>query len=237
MTVDSDKLGVMVTGYDTLVPNLSASYDSIVAEIADLNEQWSAIVWAQNKYESALRGYVEANKSDYTYTYGNFGVSGTGILNEWMGFTAESVTGLTYVDSYRVTVDGDQTSTFTAGLSGLFHYALFYTASSTISASIYPYDTTKTLIGFNTGIVDVAVDQILLADYAPWGAMWDSDATVQGYMDDWIVIDDLLTKTLTSTGTYGIVDKIDKLALARNLVLINMNKYDAAGPILDVYAT
>jgi hypothetical protein len=241
MTVDSDKLGVMVTGYGTLVPNLSASWDSIAAEITDLYEQWSAIDYAETQIEKDLSSYVTGAgaKADYFYQYGNFGVSGTGILNEWMGFDQETVTGLTYVDTYRVTVDGDQTSTFTAGLSGLFHYGVSFTASSTISASIYNHPTWPgdTLIGFNTAIVDSGVDQIYLASYAPWGAMWDSDTTVQGYMDDWIFLDDLMTKTLSSTGTYGIVDTIAKLGVAKALVLINMNKYNDATPILTTYAT
>jgi hypothetical protein len=258
MSVDSDKLGTMVTGYNTLVPNLSASWDSITAEITDLYEQWSALDYAETEIEKDLTSYIESNKSDHLYTYGNFGVSGTGILNEWMGFDQETVTGLTRVDSYRVTVDGDQTSTFTAGLSGLFHYGLWFTASSTISASIYNHPTWPgdTLIGFNTGIVEVGVDQIFLANYAPWGAMWDSDTTVQGYMDDWVFLDDLMTKTLSSTGTYGIVDTIAKLGVAKALVgtygivdtiaklgvakalvLINMNKYNDATPILTTYAT
>jgi hypothetical protein len=56
-------------------------------------------------------------------------------------------------------------------------------------------------------------------------------------MDDWVFVDDHMTHLLGSTGTYGIVDTIEKLGIARALVQINLDKYEAAGPILEPWAT
>jgi len=232
---DADKLRTMVTGYDTLVPNLSASIISINAEIADLSEQWSALVFAQDGIESDLETYVETNKADYFYSYGNFGVSGTGYLTEWMGFDQETATGLAYVSTVYFTVTGDQTTTYTAGTSAVVTNSGTFTASTTISASVY--NNPDTLVGLNAGICAASLDGVYLESYANWGPLWDSDATVQGYMDDWVFIDDYITHLLSSTGTYGIQDMIAKLQIARALVQINLDKYEAAGPILEPYAT
>jgi hypothetical protein len=236
MSVDSDKLGVMVAGYNTLVPALSASWDSITAEITDLYEQWSALAFAQDGIESDLETYVEANKADYFYSYGSFGVSGTGVLNEWMGFDEETgLSGWTYDSPKQFRVFDDHTSTFTVGTSGVCVASSTFSESSTISASWY--SSPFTYVNWVDSIVPPLIDGVYLESYANWGPLWDSDTTVQGYMDDWVFVDDLITKTLSSTGTYGIQDTIAKLAVAKALVLINMNKYNGTIPIITTYAT
>jgi hypothetical protein len=156
-----------------------------------------------------------------------------------MGFTLESVFGLARVDASNIVVDGDETATFTAGTSAVMSAGIGHTDSTTISGSLYntPAHPGDTLIGFNDAIVPVGISSIFLESYANWGPLWDSDATVQAYMDDWAFIDDHMTHLLSSTGTYGIVDMIAKLQIAKALVQINLDKYDAAGPILEPYAT
>ena len=108
----------MVTTFTQTRNNLSASLEKIDEQIAELTAQWKAIDYAEDQIESDLETYVETNKSDYFYTYGSFGVSGTGELKEWMGFDEETgLSGLTYESANSFLVTGDETGTFTPGTS------------------------------------------------------------------------------------------------------------------------
>jgi len=235
----ADKLREMVNNFTTLTKNLTASMEKIDALITDLTEQWKAIDYAEDQIESDLETYVETNKADYFYSYGNYGISGTGNLKEWMGFDEETVTNLTYVSTNEFTVDGDKTSTFTAGTSAVVVNGTTFSSSTTISASIYndPLYPAKTLVTLDSGICQSNLNKVYLESYANWGPLWDSDATVQGYMDDWVFIDDFLTKNVGTDGTYGITDRLDNLYTAKSIVQKDYNKYDGMIPIIDVYAT
>lgn len=235
MSVDSDKLGTMVTEFTTLSENLSASLLKIDDKILDLTEQWKAIDYAQDQIEYWLGVYIEAYKADHFYTFGSFGVSGSGILWQWLGFDEESVSGLSYTNPHHVTCTGDQTSTFTAGLSALVTNGGTFSTSSTISGSYYD---TVTHILFDDDIAAANVDGIYLASYAPWGALWDSDATVQSNMDNWVALDDFVTGSIGSTtGTYGIQERLANLYFAKSIVQIDKDKYDEMIPIMEPFAT
>jgi len=238
MTYYGDILAEMVTEFTETATNLSGSLVKIDTLISDLTQQWHAIDYAQDGIEADLETYVEANKAEYFYTYGTFGVSGTGALNEWSGYDEVSVTGLTYVDGQRYIVDGNQTATFVAGLNTLVTNSGVFSASTTISGSTYNTDVAgKTLVGLIGSRATAGLDGVYLEVYAPSGPFWDSDATVQGYMDDWVFLDGFVTQTVGLDGTYGIEGRIDNLHVARPVVENDYNKYDGMVPIMDVYAT
>lgn len=238
MSYYGDILSEMVTDFTSTSENLSGSLIKIDEQIASLTQQWHAIDFAQDGIEADLETFVEAGKADYFYSYGSFGVSGTGALNEWMGFDEETVTNITYVDTVRFTVDGDQTSTFTAGTSAVVTNGGVFSLSTTISGSTYNTDVAgKTLVGLDDARAAANLDGVYLEAYAPYGALWDSDATVQAYMDDWVFLDGFVTQTVGLLGTYGIEGRIDNLHIARGIVEIDYAKYDGMISIMDVYAT
>jgi hypothetical protein len=240
---NADKLREMVTGFTETATNLSGSLVKIDLLIADLTEQWHAINYAQDEIETDLEVFVEANKADYFYSYGSFGVSGTGVLNEWMGFDEETVTNITYIDGQRFTVDNDLTSTFTAGTSAVVTNGGTFSASTTISGSEYNISYPgKTLVGLDDSRAAANLDGVYLEAYAPYGPLWDSDATVQGYMDDWVFLDGFVTQDVGLDGTYGIygdgdTGRLSNLYTARGVVEKDYIKYDGMVPIMDVYAT
>jgi hypothetical protein len=240
MSANSDKLGQMVTGFTSTSENLSGSLVKIDAQILDLTQQWQAIGFAEDEIETDLEAAVVPAKAEYFYTYGNFGVSGTGALNEWSGYDEETgITGLTYISGTSFTVDGNQTSTFTAGLNILVTNSGTFSASTTISGSdaadpAYPSDTYVVL---DAAICSASLDGVYLEAYAPSGPFWDSDVTIQGYMDDWVFLDNFLTQTVGLDGTYGIVGRLSNLYVARGVVENDYAKYDGMISPMSNYAT
>ena len=238
------KLTEMVTTFTQTRNNLSASLEKIDEQIAELTAQWKAIDYAEDQIESDLETYVETNKSDYFYTYGSFGTSGTGELKEWMGFDEETgLVNLTYVDSQRFTVDGNLTATFTAGLSAVATNGGTFTTATTISGSEYNLSyPNKTLVGVDDAVLAANLDGVYLESYANSGPLWDSDATVISYMSNWAFLDGFITQPVGLTGTYGIngdgVDngKLQNLYTARGVVENDYNKFKGMVPILDIYA-
>jgi hypothetical protein len=234
----ADKLAEMVIGFTSTSENLSGSLVKIDAQILDLTEQWQAIDFAQDGIEDDLEIFVEANKADYFYSYGSFGASGTGALNEWMGFDEETVINITFIDSVSFTVDNDLTSTFTAGTSAVVTNGGVFSASTTISGSEYNISYPgKTLVGLDDARAAANLDGVYLEAYAPYGPLWDSDVTVQGYMDDWVFLDGFVTQTVGLDGTYGIEGRLSNLYVARGVVENDYNKYTGMISIMDVYAT
>ncbi len=232
----ADKLAEMVIGFTSTSENLSGSLVKIDAQILDLTEQWQAIDFAQDGIETDLETFVEANKADYFYSYGSFGASGTGALNEWMGFDEETgLVNLTYVAANYFEVDGDLTSTFTAGTSAVVTNGGTFSASTTISGSIFSGGVTS--VGLDDNICAANLDGVYLEAYAPYGPLWDSDSTVQAYMDDWVFLDGFVTQTVGLNGTYGIEGRLSNLYVARGVVENDYIKYDGMISIMEVYAT
>ena len=236
---NADKLAEMVIGFTSTSENLSGSLIKVDAQITDLTEQWHAINYAQDGIEADLETYVEANKADYFYSYSNFGVSGTGALNEWMGFDEETgLVNLTYVDTVRFTVDGNLTGTFTAGTSAVVTNGGAFSASTTISGSEYNISYPgKTLVGLDNARAAGNLNGVYLESYAPYGPLWDSNTTVQGYMDNWVFLDGFVTQTVGLDGTYGIQGKLSNLYVARGIVEKDYTKYTGMIPIMELYAT
>jgi hypothetical protein len=242
MSVDSDKLRAMINNYPTLTANLSAGLDNLQAQIDDYTEQQSALDSAHDGLATDLENYivVSAGKADKFYSYGDFN-DGTESANltDWIGYDQEAAAGLTYVSSDLFTVSGDQTSTYTAGVSAIFTNGGTFTTGTAISGSLYntiAYPLV-TLVGVDAAVLTATLDGVYLEAYQPSGPLWDSDATVQGYMDDFDFILDYIWQDLGTGGTYGVEDTIDKLTDAYNILLLDYNKYSAAGDILEPYAT
>lgn len=237
---NADKLAQMVTDFTLTSENLSGSLIKIDQQIAELNQQMQALVWAEDQIEIDLEAAVVPAKAEYFYTYGSYGVSGSGALNEWSGYDEETgITGLTYISTTSFTVDGNQTSTFTAGLNILVTNSGAFSTSTTISGSdaadpLYPGDTYVVL---DAAICAASLDGVYLEAYAPSGPFWDSDATIQGYMDDWVFMDNFITQDVGLDGTYGLQGRIANLVVARGVVENDYNKYTGMiGPMGD-YAT
>jgi hypothetical protein len=239
MSANSDKLGQMVTDFTSISENLSGSLVKIDAQILDLTEQQQAIGYAEDEIEDDLEAAVVPAKAEYFYTFGSFGASGSGSLDEWSGYDEVSVAGLTYISGVLFTVDGNQTSTFTAGLNILVTNSGSFSSSTTISGSVYNHLSypNDTLVGLDASICTAGLDGVYLEAYAPTGPFWDSDVTIQGYMDDWAFMDNFLTQEVGLDGTYGIVGRLSNLYVARGVVENDYNKYDGMiGPMGD-YAT
>ncbi len=239
MSTSSDKLGQMVTDFTSTSENLSGSLVKIDLLIQELTEQWQAIGYAEDEIEDDLEAAVVPTKAEYFYTFGSFGVSGSGGLYEWMGFDSEVAAGLTYISGTSFTVTGDQTSTYTAGTSAVVTNGGTFSASTTISGSdaadpLYPGETYVVL---DASICAANLDGVYLEAYAPQGALWDSDVTIQGYIDDWAFLDNFLTETVGLDGTYGIVGRLSNLYTARGVVQNDYDKYDGMIAPMSNYAT
>jgi hypothetical protein len=111
--------------------------------------------------------------------------------------------------------------------------------STTISGSVYddPAFPLDTLVGIDASILTINLSAVFLETYAPWGPLWDSDSTVQGYMDDWVTLDGFVTKTIDTDGTYGIEERLTNLYTAKTVTQANKDKYDAMIPVVQTYAT
>jgi hypothetical protein len=236
----ADKLAEMVIDFTSMSENLSGSLVKIDQQIADLSAQWKAINYAQDGIEVDLETYVETNKSDYFYSYGSFGVSGTGELKEWMGFDEETgLSGLTYESANSFLVTGDETGTFTVGTSAVVTNGGSFSTSSTVSGSLFnlPWHAGQTLVVLYGSICQASLDGVYLESYANSGPLWDSDATVIAYMSNWAYLDNFVTQAVGLDGTYGIEGRLSNLYVARGVVENDYNKYTGMYPILDLYAT
>lgn len=235
----ADKLTEMVTTFTQTRNNLSGSLVKIDEQITDLTEQWQAISYAQDGIETDLETYVETNKSDYFYTYGSFGVSGTGELKEWMGFDEETgLVGLTYESANSFLVTNDETGTFTPGTSAVVTNGGSFSVSTTVSGSMFnlPWHSGQTLVVLDSGICQASLDGVYLESYANSGPLWDSDATVISYMGSWATLDGFITNPVGLTGTYGIEGRLSNLYVAKGVVTNDYNKYKSMVPILTAYA-
>jgi len=240
MSADSDKLREMIDGYPTLTANLSAGLVNLQLQIDDYTEQLSALNSAHDGLATDIETDVEAVKADKFYSYGDFN-DGTESANltDWIGYDQEAAAGLTYVSSELFTLSGDQTSTYTAGVSAIFTNGGAFTTGTAISGSLYntiAYPNV-TLVGSDAAVLTGTLDGVYLEAYTPTGPLWDSDATIQGYMDAFDFILDYIWQDLGTGGTYGVEDTIDKLGDAKAILELDYAKYDAAGPFLEDYAT
>jgi hypothetical protein len=235
----ADKLGEMVTGFTSTSENLSGSLVKIDILRADLVEQWQALVYAQDEIETDLEAYVVPGKAEYFYTFGSYGVSGAGGLYEWMGFDSEAAAGLTYISGTSFTVAGNQTSTYTAGTSAVVTNGGAFSASTTISGSdaADPSYPGETYVVLDASICAANLNGVYLEAYAPQGALWDSDATIQAWMDNWAFLDGFMTQDVGLQGTYGLEGRIVNLDVAKGVVEKDYAKYDGMIPIMELYAT
>lgn len=235
MAGEAQTLSEMLSAYNTMALNLSASLVNIDNQIDDLTEQKTILQWTQDQYEADLETYVEANKADYFYSYGSFGSTN---LSEWMGFDEETgLTNLTYFSAHEFLVDGDETGTFTAGTSAVVTNNGVFSTSTTVSASVYnlPWHSGKTLVALYGSICTADLDAVYLESYANWGPLWDSDTTITHYMDSWDWIYDFITHEIGLTGTYGIDDRVTNLNTAKGIVQYDYNKYSGAQDALEDY--
>ncbi len=236
---DADKLRDMVNDFTSTSENLSGSLVKIDTLRADLMEQWRALVYAEDEIETDLEAYVVPGKAEYFYTFGTYGASGSGGLYEWMGFDSEVAAGLTYISGTSFTVTGDQTSTYTAGTSAVVTNGGTFSASTTISGSdaadpAYPGETYVVL---DASICAANLDGVYLEAYAPQGALWDSDSTIQAWIDSWAYMDNFMTQTVGLGGTYGLENRVLNLDIARNVVEKDYIRYDSMISLMEPYAT
>ena len=236
---NADKLAQMVTDFTSTSENLSGSLVKIDQLIAELNQQMQALVYAEDQIEIDLEAYVVPGKAEYFYTFGSYGVSGSGGLYEWMGFDSEVAAGLTYISGTSFTVTGNQTSTYTAGTSAVVTNSGVFSVSTTISGSdaADPLYTPDTYVVLDASICTAGLDGVYLGSYAPQGALWDSDVTVQGYIDDWGFMDNFITQTVGLDGTYGLEGRIANLVVARGVVENDYDKYTGMIDPMGDYAT
>jgi len=198
-----------------------------------------ALVYAEDQIKIDLEAYVVPGKAEYFYTFGSYGVSGSGGLYEWMGFDSEVAAGLTYISGTSFTVTGNQTSTYTAGTSAVVTNSGVFSVSTTISGSdaADPLYTPDTYVVLDASICTAGLDGVYLGSYAPQGALWDSDVTVQGYIDDWGFMDNFITQTVGLDGTYGLEGRIANLVVARGVVENDYDKYTGMIAPMGDYAT
>jgi hypothetical protein len=236
---NADKLAEMVIGFTSTSENLSGSLIKIDQQIAELNQQMQTLVYAENQIETDLEAYIVPGKAEYFYTFGSYGVSGSGSLYEWMGFDSEVAAGLTYISGTSFTVTGDQTSTYTAGTSAVVTNSGVFSTSTTISGSdaADPSYPGETYVVLDASICTAGLDGVYLEAYAPQGALWDSDVTVQGYIDNWGFMDNFITQTVGLDGTYGLQGRIANLVVARGVVENDYDKYTGMIAPMSDYAT
>jgi hypothetical protein len=236
---DADKLAEMVTDFTSTSENLSGSLIKIDELRTDLVEQWQAVVFAQDEIETDLEAYVVPGKAEYFYTFGSYGVSGAGGLYEWMGFDSETAAGLTYISGTSFTVTGNQTATYTAGTSAVVTNGGTFSVSTTISGSdaTDPSYPGETYVVLDASICAANLDGVYLEAYAPQGALWDSDSTIQAWIDNWGFMDGFMTQTVGLQGTYGLEGRIVNLDVAKGVVEKDYAKYDGMIPIMELYAT
>ncbi len=247
MSAASDKLREMVDGYPDEIDSLQKSYQSITAQIDELDEQKEAL---EDGLLAIISDDLENNllpakaTVPHVYTFGGFGSFGSGgNAQDWEVYDLINNTAtFTQVSTTEFVIEGVD---ITGQLSGgekvvITNNDVFTVPATTVTvvvtgAPAYPANSTHVVV--NAAIVQATVDGIWELVYEYLGVGWDSDVTIQGYIDDYAFTIDHLHAALGTSGTYGIIALRAALAQGRNIILANLNKTQGMETTYDNFAT
>ena len=237
MGVESDKLRTLVdTVYPTTVTQLTNSIASIDTQLTELNAQKDAVEWGMAQAQTDQETILSGKGADTLFYTANFG---TVNLSEFFGYDLISTTNITYVSVDSFDVDGDQTSTFTNGLEVLVDCGVDGDKQRTVSSSVYNGagpDTTTITLDTGDAITSNIADVYELA-YEYLGTGWDSDTDIVDNIDYFADSYTHLNDPMSTSGTYGINDRISKFQTAKTVQENDKNKYSALIILYDRFAT
>lgn len=238
MGVESDKLRDLVDNeYPAKITNINSSITAIEAEESNLNDTKDAIEWQMDAAgDDTLAVVLTKTDVDVTYIFGDWKVLNITDFEGHEDFTS-LLTNPVITSSTAITCDGDATGYFQTGNEMLVintsatQYRVEVVSSS---YSAMPDETTITMSG---DAMSGALDTINRLVYEYGGTGWDSDSDI---IENEAIFQESyshLNDEISTSGTYGIDDKLAKLSTAKSVLNSDKTKYTDAITYYDKFAT
>jgi hypothetical protein len=239
MGAESDLLRDLVDNqYPAIIANINSSIASIEAEESDLNDVKDALEWQMNAAGDDTISIIETLKADVSYTFDDWKVLN---ITDFQGYDEiTGLTGLTIIGASTFRVDGNKTSTFSMGKEILLKNTVPTTFHGIVSSSTYDAVNLWTTVSMddpNSDDFSGTAASVFKVVYEFEGTGWDSDADIIAneaiFQESYAHIND----EIGTDGTYGIDDKLSKLALAKSVLNNDKTKYTDGITNYDKFAT
>lgn len=250
MSIYSDKLRQMINDATKSVTDITTSIENLDERVDDLEEQEDAIVNGMTNVIGTTQMPEKLNEKLITYR-GNTVVYGSdynqiydddGNVTDWVCWLILDPLLITRIDDDTLDYEGDITSLTLPGDEFVVGEIPFPPPPTSITriilSSTYNEFTGKTTIIFEPGIaLPNPIEEVKRIVYEYEGTNWDSDEDIINYITSWDFGHDYLHRDLGTDGTYGILDMISKLGIARGVLVNNRNKMEGSITIFEPYAT
>lgn len=206
----------IIDGADDKIEGLTSAILSVDDQIATYTDQQNEFIASLNQLDTELNDYLDSTSvGDWTFTHSNY-YSGTPLslddnISDWQRFTTLD-NSLTVIDDTSVTVV--EISNFSVGQTVYFK----------LTSNTYPIDSAAidsidgNDLKFSGDVVPLASTALLELVYEPGGVGWDSNADIQGFMDEFQFINEQIWTPLGVDGTFGTKANIASMGTAKTLL-------------------
>jgi len=207
------------------IASITTSITNLNTQIADIQSKQDSLKNICDKVALDLETYLTATKflpaTDYFMYKGtnyNQNLSITGSIIDWVIYKILTVTGLLYIADDSFSCDSDKTSIFTTTTKVSFLLSGSRVYSTVLSSS---FDGSITTVILNDLVLDITIASVWPIEYSYLAG---DDTKIDEYKTNWDFSHDYITLPMGTTGTYGTLDNIAKLNLAKTLLTSNKTK-------------
>lgn len=162
----------------------------------------------------------------------NQSFTSSGSIIDWNIYERVDCTS-TCSSSTEFVTSGDTTSIFIPSDKISFDLVSSVFVYSTINSSVYNEEDDETTITIDDAVLEP--ETFLNAWIFKYSYVSGDDSTIDNFKTQWDFGQDYLILPMGTSGTYGILDNIDKLTIAKNLLLANKTKINDSITILEPF--
>jgi hypothetical protein len=238
MGVESDKLRDLVDNvYPATIANIDSSLAAIQTEKDELNDQKDAIEWQMDQAAADTLSIVGGKTNvAVVYTFGDWNVLNLRDFEGHEDFT-HLLTNPSIAGVGLVYCDGDATSFFPTGREMIVINTSATQFRVEVVSATYESGPDETHVQMTGDSMFGALSTINRLIYEWEGIGWDSDADIIENEDLFQASYAHLNDEISTTGTYGITDKLAKLDLAKTVLEADKAKYEDSVDQYDKFAT
>jgi len=219
------------------VVKLDASIDNIDEQISTFEDKRDSIKGnVCDKVAIDLESYLIGTKftpvSNYYMKKGtdyNQSLISSGSITDWNIYEIVNVDA-TCSSATEFVTEGDTTFDFISTEDISFILSISTRVYSTISSSTYDEENNETIVVIDDAVLDPAT--FLEIWKFKYSYIISDDPIIDNFKTQWDFGHDYLVLPMGTLGTYGILDNISKLTLARNLLFANRTKANDSISIL-----
>lgn len=212
--------------YPNKVTNLTNSINAVDEQILNLNNEKADIESFLTDITQLQKDYLDTKGYTVFDYFGNFGILN---LTEFRGYSILTLINLTYQGSLTFSTDDDTTSIFTDNKELAFDCGIDGFKFNNVITSSYITETNTTYISIDPqrDLLSANLISVSEIDYEYEGINWDNDQNIIDNHNAFLNGYNHLNEPISENGTYGIIDRIAKLEIAKNVLLIDKAKYES----------